>query len=76
MFTTTVETHPDVLSAAAVIRDPIVNRAGENLGYAESLIQKGDSKPARREQQGSLPTLHPEDLERGQVVADQGIHVS
>jgi hypothetical protein len=40
MFTTTVETHPNVLSAAAVIRDPIVNRAGKNLGYAESLIQK------------------------------------
>lgn len=35
MFTTTVETHPNILSAGAVIRAPIANRAGENLGYAE-----------------------------------------
>jgi sporulation protein YlmC with PRC-barrel domain len=38
MPTTTVETHPNVLSASAVIGDSIVNRAGESLGKIEELM--------------------------------------
>ena len=38
MPTTTVETHPNVLSATAVIGDNVVNRAGENLGKIEELM--------------------------------------
>jgi sporulation protein YlmC with PRC-barrel domain len=36
--TTTVETHPNVLSTAAVIGDSVVNRTGENLGKIEELM--------------------------------------
>jgi sporulation protein YlmC with PRC-barrel domain len=38
MSNTTVETHPNVLSATAVIGDSVVNRAGENLGKIEELM--------------------------------------
>ena len=36
--TTTVETHPNVLSATAVLGDAVVNRAGESLGKIEELM--------------------------------------
>ena len=38
MNSTTVETHPNVLSTTAVIGDSVVNRAGENLGKIEELM--------------------------------------
>ena len=38
MTSTTVETHPNVLSTAAVLGDVVVNRAGENLGKIEELM--------------------------------------
>jgi len=38
MSNTTVEIHPNVLSATAVIGDSIVNRAGESLGKIEELM--------------------------------------
>ena len=38
MSNTTVETHPTVLSASAVIGDSVVNRTGENLGKIEELM--------------------------------------
>lgn len=36
--TTTVEIHPNVLSATAVIGDGVVNRAGEKLGKIEEIM--------------------------------------
>jgi sporulation protein YlmC with PRC-barrel domain len=36
--TTTVPTHPNVLSTNAIIGDSIVNRTGENLGKIEELM--------------------------------------
>jgi sporulation protein YlmC with PRC-barrel domain len=38
MSSTTVETHPNVLSTTAIIGDKIVNRTGENLGKIEELM--------------------------------------
>src|SRR5688500_15819593 len=38
MTSTTVETHPNVLSTTAVLGDVVVNRAGENLGKIEELM--------------------------------------
>jgi uncharacterized protein YrrD len=38
MLNITVETHPDVLSAAVVLGDTVVNRTGENLGKIEELM--------------------------------------
>ena len=38
MSNTTVETHPNVLSTAAVIGDSVVNRAGESLGKIEEIM--------------------------------------
>ena len=38
MSTTTVETHPNVLSATAVLGDSVVNRAGEKFGKIEELM--------------------------------------
>ena len=38
MTSTTVETHPNVLSTTAIIGDGVVNRAGENLGKIEELM--------------------------------------
>lgn len=38
MTSTTVETHPNVLSTTAIIGDAVVNRAGENLGKIEELM--------------------------------------
>ena len=38
MNTTTVETHPNVLSATAVLGDSVVNRAGEKFGKIEELM--------------------------------------
>lgn len=38
MSTTTVESHPTVLSTTAIMGDSIVNRAGENLGKIEELM--------------------------------------
>src|SRR3954466_11078143 len=38
MSTTTVETHPNVLSTSAVIGDSVVNRAGESLGKIEEIM--------------------------------------
>jgi sporulation protein YlmC with PRC-barrel domain len=38
MTTTTVETHPNVLSATAVLGDSVVNRAGEKFGKIEELM--------------------------------------
>ena len=38
MSNTTVETHPNVLSATAVLGDAVVNRAGESLGKIEELM--------------------------------------
>jgi sporulation protein YlmC with PRC-barrel domain len=38
MSNTTVETHPNVLSATAVIGDNVVNRTGETLGKIEELM--------------------------------------
>lgn len=38
MTSTIVETHPNVLSATAVIGDSVVNRAGENLGKIEEIM--------------------------------------
>ena len=38
MTNTTVETHPNVLSATAVLGDAVVNRAGESLGKIEELM--------------------------------------
>ena len=38
MSSTTIETHPNVLSATAVIGDSVVNRAGESLGKIEELM--------------------------------------
>jgi sporulation protein YlmC with PRC-barrel domain len=38
MSNTTVETHPNVLSATSVIGDNVVNPAGENLGKIEELM--------------------------------------
>jgi len=37
-MTTTVETHPNVLSTTAVIGDSVVNRTGEKLGKIEELM--------------------------------------
>ena len=38
MANTTVEIHPNVLSATAVIGDGVVNRAGEKLGKIEEIM--------------------------------------
>lgn len=38
MTSTTVQTHPNVLSTTAVIGDSVVNRTGENLGKIEELM--------------------------------------
>jgi len=38
MSITTVETHPNVLSASTIIGDSIVNPAGESLGKIEELM--------------------------------------
>jgi len=38
MANTTVETHPNVLSTAAILGDSVVNRTGENLGKIEELM--------------------------------------
>ena len=38
MSNITVETHPNVLSATAVLGDAVVNRAGETLGKIEELM--------------------------------------
>jgi sporulation protein YlmC with PRC-barrel domain len=38
MTITTVETHPNVISATAVIGDKVVNRTGESLGKIEELM--------------------------------------
>lgn len=38
MFSTTVEIHPNVLSATGVLGDSIVNRAGEDLGKIDELM--------------------------------------
>jgi len=38
MANTTVEIHPNVLSASAVIGDGVVNRAGEKLGKIEEIM--------------------------------------
>jgi sporulation protein YlmC with PRC-barrel domain len=38
MSNTTVETHPNVLSATAVLGDSVVNRAGEKFGKIEELM--------------------------------------
>ena len=38
MNSTTVETHPNVLSTTAIIGDSVVNRAGEKLGKIEELM--------------------------------------
>jgi sporulation protein YlmC with PRC-barrel domain len=38
MSTTTVETHPNVLSTSAIIGDSVVNRAGESLGKIEEIM--------------------------------------
>lgn len=34
----TVETHPNVLSTAAILGDSVVNRAGESLGKIEEIM--------------------------------------
>ena len=38
MTSTTVETHPNVISTTAIIGDNIVNRTGERLGKIEELM--------------------------------------
>jgi outer membrane protein OmpA-like peptidoglycan-associated protein len=38
MTSTTVQTHPNVLSTTAIIGDSVVNRTGENLGKIEELM--------------------------------------
>jgi sporulation protein YlmC with PRC-barrel domain len=38
MSTTTVSTHPNVLSTSAIIGDSVVNRTGESLGKIEELM--------------------------------------
>ena len=38
MTSTTVETHPNVISATAVIGDKVVNPTGESLGKIEELM--------------------------------------
>jgi sporulation protein YlmC with PRC-barrel domain len=38
MTSTTVETHPNVISTSSIIGDNVVNRAGEGLGKIEELM--------------------------------------
>ena len=38
MISTTVETHPNVISTSSIIGDNVVNRAGEGLGKIEELM--------------------------------------
>jgi sporulation protein YlmC with PRC-barrel domain len=38
MTSTTVETHPNVISTTAIVGDKIVNRTGESLGKIEELM--------------------------------------